>query len=68
MGTALVESKLENFQYTALLFSHHTDVVCDLIQDADMDDEDSVASQIVPEETELPASIPLDRKSMRTSE
>lgn len=65
-GTALVERKLQNFQYTALLFSHHTDMVCDLIQDDAMNDEDSVASQAVQEETELPASIPRDTKRMRT--
>ena len=62
--TALVECKLDNFQRTGLLLSHHMDVLCDLIQyDADL--EDLPVSRTDPEETDLIESA---TKKMRTSE
>ena len=50
-ATALVESAAESFQYSALLLSNHTDMLCGLIQDINLD-------EIVPDDIVLPVPIP----------
>ena len=65
VATALVESTSEHFQFSALLLSNHADVLCELIQDIDL--EGIAAMQ---QETMLPSSIPpsqavLSKRKMR---
>lgn len=47
VATVLAESASENFQYTALLLSHHTDVLCEFFQDTNL--EDTVSSASIPQ-------------------
>ena len=37
VATALAESASANYQYTALLLSHHTDMLCELLEGVDQD-------------------------------
>lgn len=51
VATALVESASNNVQYTALLLSHHTDVICEFVHSLDYEEMD--ASQSVSVEASI---------------
>ena len=47
LATALADSASKKFQYTGLLLSHHTDVLCEFI--TDMGFEDTVSAASIPQ-------------------
>ena len=61
VAAALIERAAKNFQYSALLLSGHTDMLCDLIKDINV--EETVG---IPEETSLPASYTTDPSKRKT--
>ena len=77
VGTTLVESALNNFQYSALLLSNHEDFLCERVQASieEHDEENDIAQPMAMEtETEASTTSPRDSssesapKKMRTSD
>lgn len=61
VGTALLEGISQNLQYTALLLSHHTDVLCELLQHSNVAEEVSQSIRRRRRQT----SVPLIRAARR---
>ncbi|GAX21663.1 hypothetical protein FisN_29Hu101 [Fistulifera solaris] len=63
--TSLIEKALRNFQHISLLLADHSDILCEFLNDVEL--EALVAVPSVPEETLAPATVPTESKHHGTS-